>query len=144
MTSTLLRLSIALLRRRERGPPPARLRSPRLLGRRGLDVLGHHVRVSREPVRLLLELAALHLPDLDQPAALVVGRGDLERRYQPAQGEVVDLLEAVLHVLAGDLPVRLGLERVADGLDVDRRDEDAAVVEDGGGHLLWSRLALLL
>ncbi len=34
--------------------------------------------------------------------------------------------------------------RVADGLDVERGDEDAAVVEHGGGHLLRRRLALLL
>ena len=109
-----------------------------------LDVLGHHVRVGRVPVGDLHELAALHLPDLDEPAALVVGRRDLERRHQPAEGEVGDLLEAGLHVGAGDLPVRLGLERVADGLHVERGDEDAAVVEDGGGHLLRRRLALLL
>src|SRR5262249_24804049 len=125
-------------------PPPAPRIWGRLLGRRGLDVLGHDVRVGRVPVGDLLELAALHLPDLDEPAALVVGRGHLERRHQPAEGEVVDLLEAGLDVGAGDLAVRLGLERVADGLDVQRGDEHPAVVEHGGGHLLGSGLALLL
>src|SRR4029453_4089588 len=127
----LLRLSIATSRWRGRGAPSSAspFSAPRLLRARGLDVLGHHVGVRRIPVGHLLELAALHLPDLDQPAALVISRRDLERRHQPAEGEVGDLLEAGLHVHARDLPVRLRLEGVADGLDVDRRDEDAAVVE---------------
>src|SRR5215471_2539758 len=83
-----------------------------LLGCRSFDVLGDHVRIGRIPVGHLLELAALHLPDLDQSAALVVGRRDLQGRHQPAQGEVGDLLEAVLHVDACDLAVRMGFERV--------------------------------
>src|SRR5262245_19697841 len=94
-----------------------------LLGGGGLDVLRDHVRIRGEPVRHLLELAALDLPDLHEPAALVVVRRDLERGHEPAEGEVVDLLEARLHVGAGDLAVRLGLEGIADGLDVQRGDQ---------------------
>src|SRR5215471_13445539 len=105
MTSMLLRLSMAMCHRRGREAPsgaypPFRgelrraLEAGRLrrLGGRLLDVLRHHVRVRRVPVGHLDELATLHLPDLDEPAALVVGRGDLERRHQPAEGEVRDLL----------------------------------------------------
>src|SRR6185369_11355883 len=91
------------------GGSPAGSRSPRpgasaratresrlLLGAGLLDVLGHHVLVRGEPVGLLLELAALHLPDLDESAALVILRRYLQRGHQPAQGEVRDLLEAGL------------------------------------------------
>src|SRR5882724_12665027 len=107
MTSTLLRLSIATSRWRGRGAPSSAspFSAPRLLRARGLDVLGQHCRVRREPVRDLFELAALHLPDLHEAAALVIGRRDLERRHQPAEGKVRDLLEARLHVRTGDLPI---------------------------------------
>src|SRR5712664_4952701 len=107
MTSTLLSASMGV--RAGSAPPAFSLLLPRLL-----DVLRHHVLVRGEPLGRLHELAVLHLPDLYEPAALVVGRRDLERRHQPAQGEVADLLEALLRVLAGDLAVGLGLERVAD------------------------------
>src|SRR6185369_6216682 len=60
----------------------------------GLDVLADHVRIGGVPLRHLLELAALDLPDLHETAALVVGRRDLEGRHQPPEGEVGDLLEA--------------------------------------------------
>src|SRR6266850_8340784 len=121
MTSMLLRLSMSV---------------ELLLGSALLDVLGHDVLVGGEPVGYPYELAVLHLPDLYEPATLMVGRGDLERRHQPAQGEVRDLLESVLGVDARDLAVGLGLQRVADRLDVQRADEHAAVVEHGRGHLL--------
>src|SRR5436309_11479387 len=88
MTSTLLRLSIAA-------------RSLRLL-----DGLGHHLGIRLEPVRDPHPLAAAHLPDLHQAAALVVGGRDLERRHEASEGEALDLLEASLHVLARDLAVR--------------------------------------
>src|SRR5687768_1025557 len=129
MTSTLLRLSIAMSRwRGRRAPSSASPFSARLLRARSLDMLGQHLGVRREPVRCLLEFPALHLPDLHEPAALVIVGRDLQRRYEPAQGEVRDLLETRLHVRSGDLSVRLGLEGVADRLHVDRRDENAAVV----------------
>src|SRR5438874_13808836 len=110
-----------------RRPAPRALLLPGLL-----DVLGHHVLIRGEPVRDLLELATLHLPDLHEPATLVILRGDLQRRHEPAQREVVDLLEALLRVLAGDLAIRLGLHRVADRLDVKRGHENATVVEHRG------------
>src|SRR6266513_217791 len=114
MTSMLLSVSMAVgSGGRLPGPRPRLRLLPGLL-----DVLGHHVLVRGEPVGDLLELAALDLPDLHEPAALVVLRRDLERGHQSAQREVVDLLEALLRVLAGDLAVRLRLQRVADGLDV--------------------------
>src|SRR5437867_7096289 len=67
MTSTLLRLSIAA----------------RLL--RLLDGLGHHLGIRLEPVRDPHPLAAAHLPDLHQAAALVVGGRDLERRHEASE-----------------------------------------------------------
>src|SRR2546425_13292 len=119
--------------------------SPRLLlGPRFLDVLGHDVLIRLVPVRLPRELAALHLPDLYPASALVIVRRDLKRREQTPQRETLDLLEAGLHVGAGDLAVGLGLDRVADSLDGHCRPHDAAVVVDGGGHLLGGFLALLL
>src|SRR6266850_7380183 len=118
-------LGLADFRSRLRPPGPARGRKrvALLLGARFLDVLGHHVLVRGVPVGDLLELAALDLPDLHEPAALVVLRRDLERRHQAAEREVRDLLEALLDVVAGDLAARLGLERVADGLHVQGPDE---------------------
>src|SRR5438105_15821629 len=101
-----------------------------------LHVLLDHVGVRAEPVGHLRERATPYLVDLDQPAPFVVVRRDLERRHQPAEREAGDLLEPALHVLARDLPVGLSLESVADGFDVDRGDQDAAVVVDRGGHLL--------
>src|SRR5919108_1641589 len=105
MTSMLLSVSITMVCARKPRPGARRGavgRRLRLLSRL-LDVLGHHVLIGGEPVRHLHELTALDLPDLEQPAALVVLRRDLERRDEPPQGEVVDLLEALLRVLARDL-----------------------------------------
>src|SRR6185295_12967513 len=93
-------------------PGTRRLRLPRVL-----DVLGQHVRVCREPIGGLGELAALDLPDLNEPAALVIGRGDLQRRNEPTEREAGDLLEAGLDVRPGDLAVRLGLQGIPDRLD---------------------------
>src|SRR5712691_6880 len=114
MTSTLFRLSMSCrIGGGETPPPMPVLRSGvtapsgRLLGGGRLDVLGHPIGVSRVPVGDLLELAALHLPDLDETAALVIRRRNLERRHQPTQGEVGDLLEAGLGVDPGDLSARL-------------------------------------
>src|SRR5688500_5732360 len=117
MTSMLLSASMV------EGAAGVALRPPVVLFlSRLLDVLSDHVLVGSEPLGALHELAALHLPDLHEPAALVVGRRDLEGGHQATEGEVADLLEALLGILAGDLAVRLGLEGVADGLDVKRRD----------------------
>src|SRR5215469_13236884 len=102
MTSMLLRLSMPGPRLigapRPAGPQPrdGLRRAPLLLRAALLDVLGHHVLVRGVPVRDLLELAALDLPDLHEPTALVVGVRDLERRHQSAEREVRDLLEAIL------------------------------------------------
>src|SRR5215813_14301455 len=112
MTSTLFKLSMSCRIGGGAWPPPMPfLESGSLLDGGGrLDVLGDHVRVGRVPVGDLLELSALDLPDLHESAALVVGGRDLEGRHQPAQGEVVDLLEAGLGVDSGDLPVGLRLQ----------------------------------
>src|SRR2546422_1221696 len=134
-------MAILLKRRRDWGRRACR----RLLLRaRRLDVLADHIVVGAEPVGHLHELPALDLIDLDQPAALVVIRRDLERRHESAQREARDLLEPFLHVLAGDPPVGLGLERVPHRLDLDSRPHDTAVVVDRRRHLLRRRLALLL
>src|ERR1700730_18701390 len=101
MTSTLFRLSMSCRIGGGETPPPmpflrSRVTAPSgiLLGGGRLDVFGHHVGVGRVPVGDLLELAALHLPDLDETAALVISGRDLERRNHPAEGEVGVLLEA--------------------------------------------------
>src|SRR5215813_8441702 len=107
MTSMLLSLSMSgprlIVAPRPAGPHPrdGLQRAPLLLRAALLDVLGHHILIRGEPVGFLLELAALDLPDLHEPAALVVGRRHLERWHQAAQREVRDLLEAVLGVDAG-------------------------------------------
>src|SRR5437870_7668431 len=129
MTSMLLRLSMC--------------RSPgRLL--RLLDGLGHHLGIGLEPVRDPRPLAAPHLPDLHQAAAFVVRGRDLERRHQSSQGEAFDLLESLLHVLAGDLAVRPRLQGVPDRLHVERGDQDTPVVVHRRRHLLRGVLALRL
>src|SRR5437660_12277222 len=84
--------------------------------RRG-DGLGEDLGITPEPVRFLDELAALDLEDLHPAAAFMVGRGDLQRRYQAAEREVLDRLEALAHVLAGRLGAALRLDGVADRLD---------------------------
>src|SRR5262245_6092160 len=162
MTAMLLRLSMSVRHRRAAWPlrrlssisaAIAALGTSRvcrsrwkalLLRRRLLHVLRDDLRIRRVPVGHLHELPALDLPDLHEPAALVIARGDLERRHEATQREVRDLLEAGLHVGARDLAVGLGLQRVADGLDVERGDEHAAIVEDRRLHLLRGGLALLL
>src|SRR5437762_1644521 len=83
------------IRWRRAGPAPGGGREELLLGARLLDVLGDDVLIRREPVRHLDELTVLHLPDLHEPAALVILRRDLERRHETAEREVRDLLEAL-------------------------------------------------
>src|SRR2546422_4690778 len=124
--TTLFRsMAILLKRRRDWGRRACR----RLLLRaRRLDVLADHIVVGTEPVGHLRELPALDLIDLDQPAALVVIRRDLERRHESAQREARDLLKPFLHVLAGDPPAGPRLARVPHRLDLDGRPDDAAVV----------------
>src|SRR3954470_12877029 len=57
--------------------------------------------IGAEPVSVGYELAALDSEDLDPAAALVVLRRDLERRHQPAERKVLDLLEPLLDILPG-------------------------------------------
>src|SRR6516162_8523799 len=102
----------------------------------------HHFRIPAEPVRLLDELAVMDLEDLYPSAAFVVGGCDLERRNEAAQGEDMDLLEAVLHICSGRLFAARRLQRVADRLDVERRVEDATVVDHRIVHCLGRLLAL--
>ncbi len=52
------------------------------LGRRLLDVPGHHRRVHRVPVGDLCKLATLHLPNLGESTSLMVGRLDLDPRIE--------------------------------------------------------------
>src|SRR6202022_1675516 len=113
--------------------------SLRLLDRRGYDF-----RITAEPVGLLDEFAALDLENLHPATALVILGGDLERRKEPAQGEVVDLLEALLDVLAGRLAATRCFDRIADRFDMQRRVEDCTVVDDRVVHPLWRLLALHL
>src|ERR1700736_1053119 len=87
--------------------------------RRG-DRLGQHLGITAEPLGLLDELAALDLEDLHPTAAFVVGGGDLHGRDETTEGEVLDRLEALAHVLAGRPLAALRLDGVADRLDVQR------------------------
>src|SRR5712691_1633160 len=86
-----------------------------------LDRGGDDIRIAAEPLGLLDELAALDLEDLDKTAAFVVRRGDLERRHQPAEAEILDRLEALLHILAGRLLPAIGFDRIANRLDMEGR-----------------------
>src|SRR5947199_7118349 len=88
---------------------------------RFFDRGGDDLRIAAEPLRLLDELAALDLEDLDKSAAFMVRRGNLERRHQTAEAEILDRLEALLHILAGRLLAAVGLDRVADRLDMEGR-----------------------
>ena len=56
----------------------------------------------------------------------------------------MDLLEAALYIRAGRLFAAIGLERIADRLDMDGGPQDAAVVDHRVIHLLWRLLALRL
>lgn len=107
-----------------------------------LQALSDHVRVGLEPIGHPDEGAALHLPDLHPAAALVVLGGDLDRRNEAAEREVLDVLEPGLHVGTGDRSVGFGAQRVADGLHGQRRLQHSAVVVDdaiaAGGS--WPRL----
>src|SRR5215470_3492673 len=109
--------------------------------RRG-DRLGEHLRIAAEPVGLLDELAALDLEDLHPAATLVVRSAEFHWRDKATQGYVVDRLEALLHVVAGRLCAAFGLNRVANGLDMNGADQEAAIVIDGVRHFLWRLLAL--
>src|SRR5438270_1696005 len=109
-----------------------------------LDCGGNDLGIAAEPLGLLDELAALDLENLHPAAALVVLRGDLERRNQALEGEIVYLFEALLDILAGRLPAARCLDRIADRLDVKRRVEDCTVVDHRVVHPLWRLLALRL
>src|SRR6266542_3104435 len=91
-----------------------------------LDGGGDDLRIAAEPIGLLHELAALDLEDLDKSAAFMVRRGDLERRHQPAEAEILDRLEALLHILAGRLLAAVRFERIADRLDMEGCPQQAA------------------
>src|SRR2546421_12542811 len=111
MTSMVFSVSIAYGHGGGRSPR----RASSLLLRGVFDVLAHHVLVGGKPVGHLLELPTLHLPDLNETATLVVGRRDLERRGQTAQGEVRYLLQPRPRVVPAELSVGPGPQFVADG-----------------------------
>src|SRR6266571_4763964 len=111
----------------------------RLLGL--LDRGGDDIGIAAEPLGLLDELSALDLEDLDKSAAFMVRRGDLERRNQTAEAEILDRLEALLHILAGRLLPAVCLDRVADRLDMEGRPQQATVVHHRAFHDLLRFLA---
>src|SRR6266853_3924394 len=114
----------------------------RLLGL--LDRGGDDIRIAAEPLGLLDELAALDLEDLDKSAAFMVRRGDLEGRHQTTEAEVLDRLEALLHILAGRLLPAIRFDRIANRLDMQRRPQQAAVVHHRTVHSLLRLLAARL
>ena len=86
----------------------------------------------------------MDLENLHPAAAFMVGRGDLQWWKEAAQGQVVDLLEAILHIRAGRLFPAIGLDRIADRLDMDCGIEDTAVVDHRIVHCLWRFFPLRL
>src|SRR6516165_2817155 len=104
----------------------------------------HHFRIPAEPVRLLDELTVMDLEDLHPSAAFVIGGRYLERRHETAQGEAMDLFETVLHILSRRLLSAVGLQRIADRLDVERGVEESTVVDHRVIHRLGRLLALRL
>src|SRR6266404_5529029 len=92
------------------------LRLLRLFDRGGDDLW-----VAAEPLGLLDELASLDLVDLNEPAAFMVRRGDLEGRHQTTDTEIIDRLEALLHILTGRLLPAIRLDRIANRLDMEGR-----------------------
>src|SRR5712691_3835380 len=104
----------------------------RLLGL--LDRGGDDIRIAAEPLSLLDELAALDLEDLDKSAAFMVRRGDLERRDQTTEAEILDRLKALLDILAGRLLPAVGFERIADRLDMEGRPQQTPIVHHRTFH----------
>src|SRR5216683_2697235 len=105
------------------------------------DGLGDDLRIAAEPLGLLDELTALDLEDLDKSATLMVRRGDLERRDQTTEAEILDRLKALLHILAGRLVAARQFDRVADRLDMEGRPQQAAIIHDRAVHNLLRLLA---
>src|SRR5438046_1640382 len=105
---------------------------------------GDDIRIAAEPLGLLDELAALDLEDLDKSAAFMVRGGDLERRDETAEPEILDRLEALLHILAGRLLPAIRFDRIANRLDMQRRPQQAAVVHYRAVHRLLRLLAARL
>src|SRR6266705_2508506 len=101
-----------------------------------LDRGGDDIRLAAEQLGLLDELAALDLKDLDKSAAFMVRRGDLERRHQPAEAEILDRLEALLYILAGRLLPAVGFERIADRLDMQGGPQQTPIVHHRAVHRL--------
>src|SRR4029453_1492819 len=97
----------------------------RLLGlfHRGRDDLG----VGAAPVGLLDEFAPLDRVALAPAPPLVILAGDLERRHQSAETEILNLFETLLDVLAGRFLAAGHLEGMADRLDMQRRPQNAAI-----------------
>src|SRR3972149_2426267 len=126
-----------------------RSRAPRLPGlglllrARLLDVLRYNLWIGLVPVREPHELAPLRLVDLNPAAPLVVVRRELDGRDDATERDALDLLEAGLHILAGDLAVGLRLQGIPDRLDLEGRPHDAPVVIHGGRNLLRRLLPLL-
>src|ERR1700737_1095922 len=81
--------------------------------------LGDELRIATEQLGLLDKLAALDLEHLNPPPPFLGPPGHLEWRNQSSQTEIVDLFEALLHVLARRLLAAVGVQRVADRLDMD-------------------------
>src|SRR5882724_934770 len=102
---------------------------------------GDDIRVAAEPLGLLDKLATLDLEDLDESAAFMVRRGDLERRHQTTKAEILDRLEALLHILAGRLLPAVRFDRVADRLDMEGRPQQTPVVHHRTFHHLLRLLA---
>src|SRR5882724_9365245 len=92
------------------------------------DRLSDDFRIASEPLGLLDELAALDLEDLDEPATLMVRRGDLEGRHQTTEAEISDRLEALLNILAGRLLPAVRFDRIANRLDMEGSPQQTPVV----------------
>src|ERR1700723_1100114 len=113
-----------------------------LLG--GLDRVLDHVAIGVEPVGLLNELAVMDAEYLHPAAALMICRGDLQRRDKAAPREGLHLFHAGLDLLGRRLLAATDLERIGQPLDLDGRLQQAAVIDDRIVHFLRRILAVLL
>src|SRR6516164_3425086 len=98
------------------------------LGLDGLrDLIEDEVAITAEPVRHRYELLPLGLVEPHPAAALMIHRRDREGGQEPTQGEILDALIALLHLLPSHGQTCM-LDGEPDALDHQRGNEDAPVV----------------
>src|SRR5689334_23224907 len=79
-----------------------------------LDLLLHDFGIGTVPIGLLDQLTTVDLPHLNEAATFVIVLGDLQRRDDVAESEVMNLLEAALDVLAAGYLTTFGRDRIVE------------------------------